>query len=85
MGDGVEQVDVVLDDVGDRRILVSKLVQRVTFMGSKQALDLVMVTPRVVIPAIARAEAEALTVEFRALGATVHLQPAGVPDETPLR
>lgn len=72
-------VDVILQDAGPRMAGVHQLVRTyATGLTSKQALKLVKAAPGPVITGIARVQAEALKIQFEALGAAVQLTPSSV-------
>ncbi len=72
-------VDVIVEDGGEQPIGVWSLIQRASKLDitRTQAQKMLKSGQHPVIPGLPRAQAEALKVEFEALGATVRLGPAG--------
>jgi len=66
--------DVVLTEVGDKKINVIKVVREVTSLGLKEAKDLVDGAPKTVREAVAKAEAEEIKKKFTEAGAKVDLK-----------
>ena len=66
--------DVVLKDIGDKKINVIKAVREVTTLGLKEAKDLVESAPTNVKEGITKADAEEVGGKLREAGATVELQ-----------
>jgi large subunit ribosomal protein L7/L12 len=68
------EFDVVLKDVGAKKINVIKAVREVTSLGLKEAKDLVESAPATVKEAVSKDEAEAIRKKFEEAGATVEVK-----------
>jgi len=68
------EFDVILKDVGEKKINVIKVVREVTNLGLKEAKDLVDNAPQPVKEKITKEEAEALKAKLEEAGATVELK-----------
>ena len=68
------EFDVVLTEVGEKKINVIKAVREVTSLGLKEAKDLVEGAPKPVKEAVAKDEAEAIKKKFEEVGATVEIK-----------
>jgi large subunit ribosomal protein L7/L12 len=66
--------DVVLTDVGDKKINVIKVVREVTSLGLKEAKDLVDGAPKTVKEGVSKSEAEDIKKKFAEAGAKVDLK-----------
>jgi large subunit ribosomal protein L7/L12 len=66
--------DVVLTDVGDKKINVIKVVREVTSLGLKEAKDLVDGAPKTVKEGVSKTEAEEIKKKFAEAGAKVELK-----------
>ena len=66
--------DVVLTDVGDKKINVIKVVREVTSLGLKEAKDLVDGAPKTVKEGVSKAEAEEIKKKFAEAGAKIELK-----------
>ncbi len=66
--------DVVLTEVGDKKINVIKVVREVTSLGLKEAKDLVDGAPKTVKEGASKAEAEEIKKKFAEAGAKVDLK-----------
>ena len=66
--------DVVLTEVGDKKINVIKVVREVTSLGLKEAKDLVDGAPKTVKEGVSKAEAEEIKKKFADAGAKVDLK-----------
>ncbi len=66
--------DVVLTEVGEKKINVIKVVREVTSLGLKEAKDLVDGAPKTVKEGVAKAEAEEIRKKFADAGAKVDLK-----------
>ena len=77
-GDGADEgsstVDVVLTDVGDKKVPVIKVVRAATGLGLKEAKALVDEAPKPVKEGIEKDEAEKLKAELEEAGASVELK-----------
>ena len=65
------EVDVILDSVGDKKIQVIKEVRALTNLGLKEAKDLVEAAPKVVLEKVARDVAAKAKEALEAVGASV--------------
>lgn len=68
--------DLMLTEIGDKKINVIKVVREVTALGLKEAKDLVEAAPTKIKPGITMEEAKALQVKFDAEGAKTEIKPA---------
>ena len=68
------EFDVVLTDIGDKKINVIKAVREITGLGLKEAKALVDGAPANVKENVAKAEAESLKAALEEAGATVELK-----------
>ncbi len=68
------EFDVVLEDAGDKKINVIKVVREVTSLGLKEAKDLVEAAPTKVKEAISKEEAAEVAKKFQEAGAKVKVQ-----------
>jgi len=68
------EFDVILTDVGDKKINVIKAVREVTSLGLKEAKDLVEGAPKPVKEGVPKAEAEAIRKKFEEVGAKVEIK-----------
>jgi len=66
--------DVVLTEVGDKKINVIKVVREVTSLGLKEAKDLVDGAPKTVKEGVSKTEAEDIKKKFAEAGAKVDLK-----------
>lgn len=66
--------DVVLKDIGDKKIQVIKVVRKITSLGLKEAKDLVESAPKAVKEGVTKEEAEGFKEELESVGATVTLE-----------
>jgi len=67
-------VDIVLQDVGEKKIEVIKVVRKVTDLGLKEAKGVVDEAPSTVIGSVAVEEAEEIKKQFEEVGAKVELK-----------
>ena len=65
------EVDVILESVGDKKIQVIKEVRALTNLGLKEAKDLVEAAPKVVLEKVARDVAAKAKEALEAVGASV--------------
>ena len=72
--DASSTVDVVLTEVGDKKVPVIKVVRAATGLGLKEAKALVDEAPKPVKEGIEKDEAEKLKAELEEAGATVELK-----------
>jgi large subunit ribosomal protein L7/L12 len=68
------EFDVVLKDVGDKKINVIKAVREVTSLGLKEAKDLVESAPATIKEAVSKDEAESIRKKFEEAGAKVDIK-----------
>jgi large subunit ribosomal protein L7/L12 len=68
------EFEVVLTEVGAKKINVIKVVREVTSLGLKEAKDLVDGAPKTVKEAVTKEEAEEVKKKFEAQGAKVELK-----------
>ena len=66
--------DVILTEVGDKKINIIKEVRGATGLGLKEAKDLVEAAPKAVKEGLAKAEAEELKKKFEEAGAKIELK-----------
>ncbi|HRV59128.1 MAG TPA: 50S ribosomal protein L7/L12 [Solirubrobacterales bacterium] len=72
--EGSSTVDVVLTEVGDKKVPVIKVVRAATGLGLKEAKALVDEAPKPVKEGIEKDEAEKLKAELEEAGASVELK-----------
>ena len=68
------EFNVILSEVGEKKINVIKVVREVTSLGLKEAKDLVEGAPKTVKEALPKEEAEKIKKELEEQGATVELK-----------
>ena len=68
------EFDVVLKEVGEKKINVIKVVREVTSLGLKEAKDLVDGAPKTVKEGVTKDEAEAIKKKFEAEGAKIEIK-----------
>jgi len=68
------EFNVVLMEVGDKKINVIKAVREVTSLGLKEAKDLVESAPATVKEAVSKDEAESIKKKFEEAGAKVEIK-----------
>ncbi len=68
------EFDVVLEQVGDKKINVIKAVREITALGLKEAKEMVDGAPTTIKEAVAKDEAEAMKSTLEGAGATVVLK-----------
>ncbi len=68
------EFNVILKNVGDKKINVIKVVREVTNLGLKEAKDLVDGAPKSLKEGVTKEEAEAIKAKFAEVGAVVELQ-----------
>ena len=69
-----DEFDVVLTEIGDKKINVIKAVREVTSLGLKEAKDLVESAPAPVKEGVTKDEAEEIKKKFEEAGAQVELK-----------
>jgi large subunit ribosomal protein L7/L12 len=68
------EFNVILTDVGDKKINVIKVVREVTSLGLKEAKDLVESAPKPIKEGVPKDEAEAIRKKFEEVGAKVEIK-----------
>jgi large subunit ribosomal protein L7/L12 len=68
------EFNVILSEVGDKKINVIKVVREVTSLGLKEAKDLVEGAPKPIKEGVPKDEAEAIRKKFEEVGAKVTVQ-----------
>jgi large subunit ribosomal protein L7/L12 len=68
------EFDVVLKEVGEKKINVIKVVREVTSLGLKEAKDLVDGAPKTVKEGVTKDEAESIKKRFEAEGAKIEIK-----------
>ncbi len=68
------EFNVVLTEVGDKKINVIKVVREVTSLGLKEAKDLVESAPKPVKEGVSKDEAESIRKKFEEVGAKVEIK-----------
>jgi len=68
------EFDVILIEIGAKKINVIKAVREVTSLGLKEAKDLVDSAPKAIKEAVTKEEAEAIKVKFEGQGAKVEVK-----------
>jgi large subunit ribosomal protein L7/L12 len=68
------EYNVVLKEIGDKKINVIKTVREVTSLGLKEAKDLVDNAPKPVKEGVSKDEAEEIKKKFEEVGAIIELQ-----------
>jgi large subunit ribosomal protein L7/L12 len=68
------EFNVILSEVGDKKINVIKVVREVTSLGLKEAKDLVEGAPKPIKEGVPKDEAEAIRKKFEEVGAKVTIQ-----------
>jgi len=68
------EFDIILEDAGDKKINVIKVVREVTSLGLKEAKDLVEGAPTKVKEGVSKQEAEEIEKKFAEAGAKVKVQ-----------
>jgi len=66
--------NVILTDVGDKKINVIKVVREVTSLGLKEAKDLVEAAPKPIKEGVPKDEAESIRKKFEEVGAKVEIK-----------
>jgi large subunit ribosomal protein L7/L12 len=69
-----DEFDVVLAEVGGKKIQVIKVIREITSLGLKEAKDLVDGAPNTVREAVTKEEAEQIKAKLEEQGATVELK-----------
>jgi large subunit ribosomal protein L7/L12 len=66
-----DEFDVVLKDIGGKKIAVIKAVRELTPLGLKEAKDLVEAAPKAVLEGVSKDDAEAAKTKLEEAGASV--------------
>ena len=69
-----DSFDVILTDVGDKKINIIKEVRSATGLGLKEAKDLVEAAPKPIKEGVAKEEAEEIKKKFEEAGAKIDLK-----------
>ena len=69
-----DEFDVVLKDIGGKKIAVIKAVRELTPLGLKEAKDLVEAAPKAVLEGVSKDDAEAAKAKLEEAGASVELK-----------
>lgn len=69
-----DSFDIVLTEVGDKKINIIKEVRAATGLGLKEAKDLVEGAPKTIKEGVAKAEAEEIKKKFEESGAKIELK-----------
>jgi large subunit ribosomal protein L7/L12 len=68
------EFDVILKDIGAKKIQVIKVVREITGLGLKEAKELVEAAPKSVKEAVSKEEAEDIKKKLEEAGATIELK-----------
>jgi large subunit ribosomal protein L7/L12 len=68
------EFNVILTEVGDKKINVIKVVREVTSLGLKEAKDLVEAAPKPIKEGVPKDEAESIKKKFEEVGAKVEIK-----------
>jgi large subunit ribosomal protein L7/L12 len=68
-----DEFDVILKDIGGKKIAVIKAVRELTPLGLKEAKDLVEAAPKAVLEAATKDDAEAAKAKLEEAGASVEI------------
>jgi large subunit ribosomal protein L7/L12 len=68
------EFDVILSEIGEKKINVIKVVREVTSLGLKEAKDLVEAAPKPIKEGVPKEEAEAIRKKFEEVGAKVEIK-----------
>jgi large subunit ribosomal protein L7/L12 len=68
------EFNVILSEIGDKKINVIKVVREVTSLGLKEAKDLVEGAPKPIKEGVTKDEAEAIRKKFEEVGAKVEVK-----------
>ncbi len=68
------EFNVILKEIGDKKINVIKTVREITSLGLKEAKDLVDNAPKSIKEGVSKDEAEEIKTKFEEVGAIVELQ-----------
>ncbi|MCX8277703.1 MAG: 50S ribosomal protein L7/L12 [Dehalococcoidia bacterium] len=69
-----DEFDVVLKDIGGKKIAVIKAVREITPLGLKEAKDLVEAAPKAVLEGVSKDDAETAKGKLEDAGATVEIK-----------
>ena len=68
------ECNVILKEIGDKKINVIKTVREITSLGLKEAKDLVDTAPKPIKEGVSKEEAEEIKQKFEEVGAIVEIQ-----------
>lgn len=68
------EFDVILKEIGDKKINVIKTVREVTSLGLKEAKEVVDNAPKAVKEGVSKEEAEEIKAKFEAVGAIIEVK-----------
>ncbi|MFB3845347.1 MAG: 50S ribosomal protein L7/L12 [Candidatus Cloacimonadaceae bacterium] len=68
------EFDVILQNAGEKKINVIKVVREITKLGLKEAKDLVDGAPKVVVEKVSKEEAENVKKKLEEVGATIEVK-----------
>ena len=69
-----DSFDIILTEVGDKKINIIKEVRAATGLGLKEAKDLVEAAPKAIKEGVAKSEAEEIKKKFEEAGAKIDLK-----------
>lgn len=69
-----DEFDVVIENAGDKKIQVIKVVRELTSLGLKEAKDLVEAAPKAALEKVSKEDAEKAKAALEEAGATVKLK-----------
>lgn len=68
------EFDVILQNAGDKKINVIKVVREITKLGLKEAKDLVDGAPKLVVEKVSKEEAESVKKKLEEVGASIEVK-----------
>jgi large subunit ribosomal protein L7/L12 len=68
------EFDVILQNAGDKKINVIKVVREITKLGLKEAKDLVDGAPKLVVEKVSKEEAESVKKKLEEVGASIEIK-----------
>jgi len=68
------EFDVILKEIGDKKINVIKTVREITSLGLKEAKDVVDNAPKAVKEGVSKEEAEEIKAKFESVGAVIEIK-----------
>ncbi len=72
--DEQSEFDVILQNAGDKKINVIKVVREITKLGLKEAKDLVDGAPKLVVEKVSKEEAESVKKKLEEVGASIEIK-----------